>query len=225
VEVNRRGRVVHLAGDESPAYSYKRMKQSANETTRTALIRAGRSLFGRHGYNGASVRAITAAARTNLGAITYHFGTKRRFYDAVLEHSTRPLADAAVAAAQSAGTPGQRVVAVVRAYFEQLAADPEVARLMVQEFVIGGAMQPTTGLPIRRILTAITELVADGQKASEFRAGDPRLMAISIISQPVQMNLVRQPLKLIAGIDLDDAVTRERLIQHVTDFACAGLRA
>lgn len=198
------------------------MKQ---DDTRTSLIRAGRRLFGRHGFNGASVRAITAAARTNLGAITYHFGTKRGFYDAVLEHSTRPLADAAVAAAQSEGTPIERVAAVVRAYFEQLAADPDVARLMVQEFVIGAAMQPTMGVPIRRILAAVTELVRDGQRAGEFRAGDPTLMAISIISQPVQMNLVRQPLKLVGGIDLDDADTRSRLIQHVTDFACAGLRA
>ena len=65
----------------------------------------------------------------------------------------------------------------------------------------------------------------EGQRSGEFRDGDAALMAISIISQPVHMNLIRHALKAFTGIDMADAATRERLIRHATDFACAGLSA
>lgn len=204
----------------SPAcgQSYKRMKQD----TRSALLTAAKRLFARHGFDGTSVRAITEAAGANLGAITYHFGSKRALYDQVLADATRPLAAAAIAAAGGPGSAGERVAAVVRVYFDQLVADPDIGRLMMQEFVIGTAV-PSRALPVREIHGALTKLVIDGQARGEFRAGDPALMAISIVSQPVHMNLVRGPLKVFGQIDFDDAPTRERLIRHVTAFACAGL--
>jgi AcrR family transcriptional regulator len=168
------------------------------------------------------VRAITTAAHTNLGAITYHFGSKRKFYDAVLQSSTQPLADAAVAAAHGSGTPAQRVGAVVRAYFEYLGTDANIARLIMQELVLGRLPPEATVLPIRRIHSALTELVEDGQRRGEFRAGDPSLLALSIISQPVHMNIVRRVLKAF-GVDLEQPQTRAHVIEHAIAFACAGL--
>jgi len=49
--------------------------ESGRQGTPEALIAAGRALFTERGYDAASVRAITAAAGVNLGAITYHFGS------------------------------------------------------------------------------------------------------------------------------------------------------
>src|SRR5688500_18958003 len=216
---------MHLAGDGLAAYSYKRMKQSDDASTSGALLAAARRLFADHGYDGASVRAITNAAAANLGAITYHFGTKRRLYEAVLQRATTPLAQAVVTAAESPGTPEERVAAVVRAYFAVLANDPDIPRLMMQDLVIGKASTVpavTSVTPIRSIVTALAALVAEGQTRGEFRAGDPRLMAISMISLPVHMNLVRRPLKAL-GFEFDDPNTREQIIQHVTAFARAGL--
>ena len=60
--------------------------------TRTELIAAGRKLFGRRGFDGASIRAITKEAGANLGAVTYHFGSKHGLYSAVLEEGLRPMA-------------------------------------------------------------------------------------------------------------------------------------
>lgn len=192
-------------------------------STPDALRLAARRLFADHGFDGASVRAITSAASANLGAVTYHFGTKRKLYEAVLETSTAPLANAALAAVESPGTPGERVAALVRAYFQILADDPDIVRLMIQDFVIGHEPAVSSALPIRRIHGALAALVAEGQASGEFRAGDPRLMAISIISQPVHMNLVRLPLKTFGFADFDDPQMREHLIRHVVAFACAGL--
>jgi AcrR family transcriptional regulator len=138
-------------------YSYKRMKETDADTTPAALLLAARRLFADHGYDGASVRAITHAADANLGAITYHFGTKRKLYEAVLKGATVPLAEAVVGAAEKAGTPAERVAAVVRAYFEVLTDDPDIARLMMHDLVIGKAAPAPAVIsvgPLRSIVAA-----------------------------------------------------------------------
>ncbi|RZA13604.1 MAG: TetR/AcrR family transcriptional regulator, partial [Lysobacteraceae bacterium] len=50
-------------------------KASASTDTPALLLDTAEELFARRGYNGASIRDITAAAGANLGAVTYHFGT------------------------------------------------------------------------------------------------------------------------------------------------------
>ena len=68
------------------------MNDSADSLdTPAALIHAARPIFATHGFDGASVRAITTAAGANLGAITYHFGSKRDLYLACLEAAWESL--------------------------------------------------------------------------------------------------------------------------------------
>lgn len=54
--------------------------------TESRLIETALVLFGRHGRDGTSTRAIAAAAGTPMSAITYHFGGKDALYLAVARH-------------------------------------------------------------------------------------------------------------------------------------------
>lgn len=54
------------------------------ELTRRRLIEAGLAQFARHGFDGASVRAIADEAQANQAAIKYHFGNKEGLYAEVL---------------------------------------------------------------------------------------------------------------------------------------------
>jgi AcrR family transcriptional regulator len=58
---------------------------SKSEQARLKLLEAGLEQFGQHGPEGASVRAIASAAGQNVAAISYYFGSKEKFYHAVLE--------------------------------------------------------------------------------------------------------------------------------------------
>ena len=49
------------------------------------LVAEATKLFAANGYGGTSVRAICAAADTNLNAVSYHFGGKKGLYQAVLK--------------------------------------------------------------------------------------------------------------------------------------------
>lgn len=57
--------------------------------TRQRLLDAGLLLFGLHGLDAASTRALAREAKVNLAAIPYHFGGKEGLYRAVVEHVVR----------------------------------------------------------------------------------------------------------------------------------------
>ena len=44
------------------------------------LLDAAERLFGEHGYDGVGMRALAAEAKVNLGAATYHFGSKETLF-------------------------------------------------------------------------------------------------------------------------------------------------
>jgi AcrR family transcriptional regulator len=60
--------------------------RAATENTKAALLKAAKQLILEQGYAGASVRALTAEAGTNLGAVNYHFGRRENLLnEAMLE--------------------------------------------------------------------------------------------------------------------------------------------
>jgi TetR/AcrR family transcriptional regulator, upper aerobic nicotinate degradation pathway regulator len=195
-----------------------------SRATAEALIAAGRRLFARHGYDGTSVRAITAKAGANLGAITYHFGSKRALYERVVEDSLVPLAGRVEAAARGPGTPIERVEGVVRAYFgHHLVGDPDFLRLMLQELVLGRMPPQAAAESLWRIKAALTELVLEGQAEGMIRSGDPWIMALGIISHPVHFSLMAPVLRALTGLDLHEPSTRERVVEQALGFVLEGI--
>jgi AcrR family transcriptional regulator len=193
--------------------------------TRDALIAAGRALFARHGYDGASVRAITARAGANLGAITYHFGSKRALYDEVVRRCLEPLADRVLSLARGGGAPLDCIEKVVRAVVEYLRANPDIPRLMLQELVLGQGPPRAAGPTIARVHGALAALVREGQADGSIRAGDPALLALGVLSHPLHLVLIGRALKTVLGLDLDDPGERARVLDHVAAFARAALAA
>jgi AcrR family transcriptional regulator len=193
--------------------------------TRTALLASARRLFARHGFDGASVRAITKEARANLGAVTYHFRSKRALYEATLESVLAPLARRVVAAAAVDGSSLQQLEGVVRAFFHHLAENPDMPQLMLQEIAAG--KDPPT--PVRRVLGEVSgvlvRLITNGQAAGEIRSGDPLLMALSCVYQPVHLTLVQRIARPVLGMDMADPGIHQRVVEHSVTFARAGLEA
>ena len=59
--------------------------------TRTRILDAAEELFMQHGFEGASMRMLTARAGVNLAAINYHFGSKDALIDAVFRRRLDPM--------------------------------------------------------------------------------------------------------------------------------------
>jgi AcrR family transcriptional regulator len=217
-------------------YSYERMIQSAatsdalrespsarGEATRADLIAAARRLFGRRGFDGTSIRAITREAGANLGAVTYHFGSKRGLYGAVLEQGLRPIAERVRAAAASPGSALERMLRVVEAYFEHFEANPDLPHLLLQE-VAAGKQPPTVVLDIvRGVKETIARLQIEGAAEGSVRPGHPVLTALSVVSQPIYLALVAPLLRTVGPLDLSEPATRHLALEHTLAFVRAGL--
>ena len=61
--------------------------------TRERILDAAQELFGARGLEGTSLRAVTAAARVNLAAVNYHFGSKEELFRAVIRRVMGPVTE------------------------------------------------------------------------------------------------------------------------------------
>ncbi|HSW29615.1 MAG TPA: TetR family transcriptional regulator [Longimicrobiales bacterium] len=185
------------------------------EDTRAALLVAGRAAFARRGFDGSSVRDITRDAGVNLGAVTYHFESKRGLYAAVLVEGLTPLVDRVGQAAGSPGSPLERLDAVVDVFFAYVAVNPDLPRLMMQEVAAGKIPPPELVALIRRNAGYVAGILTDGVKDGSMRAVHPMLGAISIVSQPVFLNIMSPLLREVGGVDISDPAVRAIVVRHV----------
>lgn len=196
---------------------------TVGDDTRGALLDAGRRLFARRGFDGTSVRDLTREAGTNLGAVNYHFGSKRGLYEAVLEAGLSPLAARIEAVAEGPGSPPERLDALIDALFDHLAGHPELPRLLLQEVTAGKPPPDVVVSIIRRNVANVGRILEAGWADGSVRRGHPLLSALSIVSQPIYVSLIAPLIKEVGGLDLQDPETRAVVARHAKTFVRAGL--
>lgn len=185
--------------------------------TRDRLLAQASKLFATNGFDGVSVRAITAAAGANLGAVTYHFGSKRQLYEAVLEQLMDSFAARIEATAHEGGPASERLGSIVRTIFGFFGEHPEAPRFMLREIALSGAPPPVALPYVRRNLAAITGVIRAGQERGELRDADPVLATFTLISQCIWFALVRHGLAQITGVPLDRPDHVRMVERHIID--------
>ncbi|HKJ00946.1 MAG TPA: TetR/AcrR family transcriptional regulator [Longimicrobiales bacterium] len=195
------------------------------EDTRTALLEAARLTFARNGYDGSSIRAITGEAGTNLGAVSYHFGSKRALYAEVLRRGLTPMVDRVGEAAASEGRPLERLTRVVSVFFDHLATHADVPRLLLQEVSAGRKPPAEVVAIIQRNATYVQGIIAEGWADGSIRRSHPLFSALSVAALPIYMTVMAPLIREVAGVDLLDAATRQLAAEHVQAFVRNGLAA
>lgn len=106
----------------------RRTQAERRETTRGALVAAGRTLFAERGFEGVSSEEIVAAAGVTRGALYHHFDGKRGLFAAVFEEVEAGI----VAGLDFSGLDGDDPLGVLLAAVDQLldlSLDPGVQRI------------------------------------------------------------------------------------------------
>lgn len=190
---------------------------TVRDSARQRLLYAARDLFAQHGYEGTSVRDITSRAKVNLGAITYHFGSKEALFHAVIGTIAGPLVEAVTRAAGEGGTPLERVEAMTRAVGQHVQAHPWAPRVMLRELASDRRMPPPMVEAWKRNLGTLTGIIVAGQQDGSIRAGDPRLLALSTIGQVFFYRVAGRITREVVGIDPNDPELRQRIADHIAD--------
>lgn len=114
--------------------------QAARDLKRGLILDAARKVFEEEGLDGASLRAIAAAAGYTPAALYFHFDSKEAIYAEVLQGSLSKLGEAIELAVSRADSPRQRLHAASMAFFDFYAENPR--DLDLGFYLFRGGMKP-----------------------------------------------------------------------------------
>jgi len=101
----------------------------APKVTATRILDAAEAVFSENGYTGGSTREIARRAHVPFGALHYHWGSKRRLWDAVFRRLADRTRDAIIGSFAPGDTVGTVLDNLVDAFLDYFAANRPIARL------------------------------------------------------------------------------------------------
>lgn len=177
------------AGDVSAATEASGLSKPIRETHRDALLSAARTLMRRSGRGDITARDLVAASNTNLGSISYHFGSK----DALLDEAAKLVFE-------------EWALTVARTISADPDAPPATRLARALEMILDDfdAMRP--------YFLGFIQIVADSERSPEARA---RLIAHYRKQRDTVAEMVTESLG--DSIDPEDARHIASLLMGVSD--------
>ena len=115
-------------------------QRAVRDLKRGLILEAAQKVFEAEGLDGASLRAIAAAAGYTPAALYFHFDSKEAIYAEVLRASLAKLGAAVARAVLRAKTPKERLRAAAMAFFRYYADNPR--DLDLGFYLFRGGMKP-----------------------------------------------------------------------------------
>ena len=154
--------------------------------TRQDLLEAARTTVRNRGLAGASSREITRTAGVNLGAITYHFGSKDELIAEALFGELERRVTPSLALLDGDGTPEARLLSVVQALSEEFERARDDTLVYVEALLLAARddRYRRSALVLyqslrRRLADTLSELADQGQVPAWV---EPESMAALIIA-------------------------------------------
>ncbi|GAP66972.1 TetR family transcriptional regulator [Mizugakiibacter sediminis] len=199
-------------------------------STKERILGAAEDLFARHGFAGASLRQVTAAANVNLAAVNYHFGSKENLIEEVFRRRLDELNARRLAALAAANADGQADLEQVLAAFIRPALELSLDKNGGSAFVrVLARAYAEHNARLRRFLSDNY-----GHVLKEFANAFARLLPhlgkeelywrLDIVSGALTYAMADfGVIKRKSGVS--EQTHRERAAEHLIRFAAAGLRA
>lgn len=115
-------------------------RRRVSELKRGLILDAARAVFEAEGLDGASLRAVAAAAGYTPAALYFHFPSKQAIYAEVLRDSLARLGTAVARSARRGKTPAERLRAASMAFFRFYDDNPR--DLDLGFYLFRGGMKP-----------------------------------------------------------------------------------
>jgi TetR/AcrR family transcriptional regulator len=197
------------------------------EESRASILKAAVAEFAEHGIAGARTDTIARTAHVNKALLYYYFKDKHSLYEAVLDHVFGGLRDHVMPALESAGSPREKMINYVGAYFDYIAANPQFPRVVQAEWMRSGAksaaMHRVAKKYFRPIFRKASEILKSGMAHGEFRAVNPMDFLPSVAAIIVFYFSAAPVIKALSKVDpLSAQRIRERR-KFVLDFISAAL--
>jgi AcrR family transcriptional regulator len=192
------------------------------------LLAAATTLFAARGYEGTSVRAICAAAETNLNAVTYHFGGKKALYAAVIRGAgDRRLASAQRILAHPAGDAAELRTLLILFAEEVIAAwsqEPGVLTILFAEMQQGFRNAgPEVVAGLRRQTEVLGDFLQAAREAGLLREGVDLAMVVGALMERLHNQVMfADVLQAQFGGSIADPAYRRHWVEQTVDLLLHG---
>jgi AcrR family transcriptional regulator len=204
--------------------------------TRTRILDAAEELFMQHGFEGTSMRTLTAKASVNLAAVNYHFGSKDALIEAVFRRRLDPMNAARIAELDrleaAAGASPPSTDAIIRAFLRASLAMIEDSKGGGRNFIrLLGRAYTEPSKPIRALIGQLYAPTMARYKGAFERAlpdlpKDELIWRMHFMFGTLAYTLAAtDTVQLIAGCKPEDRYDAALLEDRLTAFLHAGLVA
>jgi AcrR family transcriptional regulator len=203
---------------------------SPSFSTRERILGVAETLFARHGFAGASLRQVTAAAKVNLAAVNYHFGSKESLIEEVFrrrldELNRHRLAALAAAEAKTGRSLEDVLDAFIRPALEQSmdsAGGAAFVRVLARAYAehderLRKFLSDNYGHVLREFAAVFMRLLPHLDKEELYWRLD--IVAGALTYAMADFGMIKRK------NDVSEHNHREQAAQHLVRFAAAGLRA
>src|SRR3954453_22087637 len=171
-------------------------QRAVSELKRGLIMDAARRGFEAEGRDGASLRAIAAAAGYTPAALYFHFESKEAIYAEVLRQSLDDLRRAVARAVTRAKTPADRLRAAAMAFFRYYDDNPR--DLDLGFYLFRGGMKPHgLGKERDKVLNATLDLalqpIAEAAMALGARRNEARILVADVFAHVSGLLLLAHP--------------------------------
>ena len=201
--------------------------------TRTRILDAAEELFMQHGFEGTSMRQLTARAQVNLAAVNYHFGSKDALIEAVFRRRLDPMNAARLAELDRLeGTSHPSVELIIRAFVRPGLRLIEDAKGGGRNFIrLLGRTYTEPAKELRALIGQMYAPTMERYKAALERAlpqmpKDELVWRMHFMFGTLAYTLAAtDTVQLIAGCKPEDRYDAKLLEERLTTFLLAGLMA
>jgi AcrR family transcriptional regulator len=202
--------------------------------TRTRILDAAEELFMQHGFEGTSMRQLTALAAVNLAAVNYHFGSKHALIEALFRRRLDPMNAARLAAldrleAEARPADPERII---RAFVGESLRMIEDGRSGGRNFIrLLGRTYTEPAKPVRALIGQLYAPVMARFRAAFERAlphmpPEELVWRMHFMFGTLSYTLAAtDTVQLIAGCKPEDRYDARLLEDRLTAFLLAGLAA
>ncbi len=168
-------------------------RRAGDSGTRDAILESARGQFADHGYDGATIRAIAAAAGVDPALVHHFYGSKERLFAAAMQFPLIPSETIRAALADESREPGEPLGShMVRS---ALAAWESPGVREAFQGLLRSALTSERAAAMLREFVAETVLRSVASAAGGSDAGETAFRAALIASQMLGLALARYMLK------------------------------